>query len=60
MSCLDQDPVAQRSLQGCAPVTYYLDDIGFQATNEVAINWNSALAWLTAFADTIHRSDTTH
>ncbi|MET9310442.1 glycoside hydrolase family 9 protein [Kribbella sp. NPDC003505] len=46
-----QDPVAQRSLQGCAPATCYLDEIGSYSTNEVAINWNSALAWLTAYAD---------
>ncbi|MEV0791977.1 glycoside hydrolase family 9 protein [Kribbella sp. NPDC050459] len=47
-----QDPVAQRNLQGCAPATCYLDEIGSYSTNEVAINWNSALAWLTAYADT--------
>jgi endoglucanase len=46
-----QDPVAQRNLQGCAPATCYTDDIGSYSTNEVAINWNSALAWMTAFAD---------
>ncbi|MEU7893995.1 glycoside hydrolase family 9 protein [Nonomuraea sp. NPDC049152] len=50
-----QDPVAQRNLQGCVPAKCYIDDIGSYATNEVAVNWNSALAWLTAFAD-----DTTH
>ncbi|MET9275140.1 glycoside hydrolase family 9 protein [Kribbella sp. NPDC003557] len=47
-----QDPVAQRNLQGCAPATCYLDEIGSYSTNEVAVNWNSALAWLTAYADT--------
>jgi endoglucanase len=47
-----QDPVAQRNLPGCAPATCYLDEIGSYSTNEVAINWNSALAWLTAYADT--------
>jgi endoglucanase len=47
-----QDPVAQRKLQGCAPATCYVDDIGSYSTNEVAVNWNSALAWITAFADT--------
>ncbi|MFI5708674.1 glycoside hydrolase family 9 protein [Kribbella sp. NPDC051620] len=46
-----QDPVAQRALQGCAPATCYLDNIGSYSTNEVAVNWNSALAWITAFAD---------
>lgn len=47
-----QDPVAQRNLQGCAPATCYVDAIGSYSTNEVAVNWNSALAWITAFADT--------
>ncbi|MGW6277763.1 glycoside hydrolase family 9 protein [Kribbella sp. NPDC055071] len=46
-----QDPVAQRNLQGCAPAKCYLDEIGSYSTNEVAINWNSALAWMTAYAD---------
>jgi endoglucanase len=51
-----QDPVAQRNLPGCAPAKCYLDDIGSYSTNEVAINWNSALAWLTAYADTQART----
>ena len=46
-----QDPVAQRNLPGCAPATCYIDEIGSYSINEVAINWNSALAWLTAYAD---------
>jgi len=46
-----QDPVAQRNLVGCAPAKCYLDEIGSYSTNEVAINWNSALAWLTTYAD---------
>lgn len=46
-----QDPVALQNLRGCAPATCYIDDIGSYSTNEVAINWNSALAWITAFAD---------
>ncbi|GGU43437.1 glycoside hydrolase family 9 protein [Lentzea flava] len=48
-----QDPVAQQNLPGCAPAKCYIDDIGSWSTNEVAINWNSALAWVSAFADTI-------
>ncbi|MFD1933182.1 MULTISPECIES: glycoside hydrolase family 9 protein [Nonomuraea] len=43
---------AEQILAGCAPATCYIDDIGSYATNEVAINWNSALAWVAAFADT--------
>ncbi|HCT75698.1 MAG TPA: endoglucanase, partial [Micromonosporaceae bacterium] len=46
-----QDPVAQRMLPGCAPAKCYIDEIGSYSTNEVAINWNSALAWIAAFAD---------
>ncbi|GAB3928410.1 cellulase [Kribbella albertanoniae] len=46
-----QDPVAQRNLQGCAPAKCYIDEIGSYSTNEVAVNWNSALAWLTTYAD---------
>ncbi|TDD49501.1 endoglucanase [Kribbella antibiotica] len=46
-----QDPVAQRNLVGCAPAKCYIDEIGSYSTNEVAVNWNSALAWLTTYAD---------
>ncbi|WP_328995094.1 glycoside hydrolase family 9 protein [Kribbella sp. NBC_01245] len=48
-----QDPVAQRNLPGCAPATCYVDDIGSWSTNEVAVNWNSALAWISAFASSV-------
>ncbi len=44
------DPVAKERLNGCAPAACYIDDIGSYSTNEVAINWNSSLAWLAAFA----------
>jgi endoglucanase len=29
----------------------YIDDIGSFSTNEVAINWNAPLAWVTTFLD---------
>ncbi|MBP2326863.1 endoglucanase [Kibdelosporangium banguiense] len=45
-----QDPVAQDKLRGCAAAMCYIDDIGSWATNEVTINWNSALAWVAGFA----------
>ncbi|MEU0405859.1 glycoside hydrolase family 9 protein, partial [Streptomyces sp. NPDC006197] len=45
-----QDPVAQEKLAGCAPAACYVDDIGSYSTNEVAINWNAPLAWLSAYA----------
>lgn len=50
-----QDPVAQQNLTGCAPAKCYIDDLGSWSTNEVAINWNSSLAWIAAFADSRHR-----
>ncbi|MFC3501764.1 glycoside hydrolase family 9 protein [Micromonospora krabiensis] len=44
-----QDPFAAQLLAGCAPMFCYVDDIASYATNEVAINWNSALAWIASF-----------
>jgi endoglucanase len=46
-----QDPVASSRLKGCAPQKCFVDDIESYATNEVAINWNAPLAWLSAFLD---------
>ncbi|MEV4532588.1 glycoside hydrolase family 9 protein [Asanoa sp. NPDC049518] len=43
------DPFAKQLLDGCAPMFCYVDDINSYATNEVAINWNSALAWVASF-----------
>ena len=43
------DPFAQQLLAGCAPMFCYVDDIASYSTNEVAINWNSALAWIASF-----------
>jgi endoglucanase len=44
-----QDPYAQAKLAGCAPQFCYIDDIQSYSTNEEAVNWNSALAWVSAF-----------
>jgi endoglucanase len=44
-----QDPKAQAKLQGCLPQFCYIDDIESWSTNELTINWNSTLAWVTAF-----------
>ncbi|WP_328425792.1 glycoside hydrolase family 9 protein [Micromonospora sp. NBC_00389] len=44
-----QDPFAAQLLAGCEPMFCYVDDINSYATNEVAINWNSALAWIASF-----------
>jgi endoglucanase len=43
------DPFAKKLLAGCAPQFCYVDDIESYATNEVAINWNSALTWAASF-----------
>ncbi|MFV2012697.1 MULTISPECIES: glycoside hydrolase family 9 protein [unclassified Micromonospora] len=43
------DPFARDLLEGCAPMFCYVDDIESYATNEVAINWNSALSWIASF-----------
>ncbi|MGA5764206.1 glycoside hydrolase family 9 protein [Nonomuraea bangladeshensis] len=53
-----QDPVAQRLLQGCKPQFCYIDHIESWSTNELTINWNSPLAWVSAFlADRGERVD---
>jgi endoglucanase len=43
------DPFAAALLAGCAPQFCYVDDINSYSTNEVAVNWNSALAWIGSF-----------
>ena len=44
-----QDPFAANLLKGCVGQFCYVDDIQSFSTNEVAINWNSALAWAASF-----------
>jgi endoglucanase len=44
-----QDPYAQSKLAGCVAQFCYIDDIQSYSTNEEAINWNSALAWVSSF-----------
>jgi len=46
------DPPADDVLQGCMPQLCYVDDVNSYSTNEVAINWNSALAWVSGWAAT--------
>lgn len=41
-----QDPVAARLLAGCPPQRCFVDHVEAYSVNEVAINWNAALAWL--------------
>jgi endoglucanase len=47
-----QDPVAEQELVGCVGAMCYIDHIESYSTNEVTINWNAPLAWLSAYADT--------
>jgi len=44
-----QDPKAQELLTGCVGQFCYVDHIDSWSTNELTINWNSALAWVAAF-----------
>jgi endoglucanase len=47
-----QDPyVKAAGLAGCAPAKCYIDHLEFSSLNEVAINWNAPLAWVTAWLD---------
>jgi endoglucanase len=43
------DPFAAQLLEGCKPMFCFVDHIESYATNEVAVNWNSALAWIASF-----------
>ncbi|MGZ3144874.1 glycoside hydrolase family 9 protein [Lentzea chajnantorensis] len=45
-----QDPIVQRLLTGCPQQKCWVDDIGAYSVNEVAVNWNSALAWVSGWA----------
>ena len=45
------DPTMQATFtEGCAPAMCYLDEIQSWASNEITVNWNSALSWLASFA----------
>lgn len=44
-----QDPYAQSRLKGCTGQFCYIDDIQSWSTNETAVNWNAALAWMASF-----------
>ncbi|MES1172326.1 MAG: glycoside hydrolase family 9 protein, partial [Bacteroidota bacterium] len=47
-----QDPWVQAAgLAGCAPQKCFMDHGGAWSVNEVTINWNAPLAWVTAFLD---------
>ncbi|WP_159098037.1 glycoside hydrolase family 9 protein [Hirschia baltica] len=48
------DEVAQELLKSCkqAPITCWVDDIKAYSLNEVAINWNAPLVWVTSYLET--------
>ncbi|HVV49680.1 MAG TPA: glycoside hydrolase family 9 protein [Polyangia bacterium] len=49
-----QDPYIRRmGMGGCPPETCYVDNTDSYSTNEVAINWNAALAWTAALLDDV-------
>jgi len=52
-----QDPVAQQKLKGCLPQLCYIDDIQSWSTNEIAINWNSALSWVASWVADLDDGD---
>ena len=43
------DPVAGPLFQGCAAQFCYIDDIGSWSTNEITINWNAPMSWVSSF-----------
>jgi len=46
------DPVAVNANLGGLPESKrYIDDIGSYTTNEVTINWNAPLVWVSAFLE---------
>jgi endoglucanase len=46
-----QDPYAAANLAGCKPQKCYVDNYQAYSVNEVTINWNAPLAWLSAYLD---------
>ncbi|MEV8513664.1 glycoside hydrolase family 9 protein [Dactylosporangium sp. NPDC051484] len=49
-----QDEVASAALKGCKPQLCYMDDIQSWSTNELTINWNASLAWVSSFVADQH------
>jgi len=44
-----QDPLSGVKLAGCIAQFCYLDDVNAYSTNEITINWNSGLSWVSSF-----------
>ena len=52
------DPIATPLFaDGCAAQFCYVDDIGSWATNEITINWNAPLSWVSSFVADLDRGD---
>jgi endoglucanase len=49
------DPVAAKLKGHCAPQRCWADDINAYALNEMAINWNAPLVWVTAYLNADQR-----
>ncbi len=47
------DPVAANKLTGCVDQFCYLDEIGSWSTNEITINWNAPLSWVSGFVTSL-------
>lgn len=45
------DEVAREIIASCAPQTCWRDDVRAYSLNEVAINWNAPLVWVSAYLD---------
>ncbi|NHA68803.1 glycoside hydrolase family 9 protein [Phycicoccus flavus] len=43
------DPVAAANLAGCVDQFCYIDEIGSWSTNEITVNWNAPLSWVSGF-----------
>ncbi len=48
-----EDPVAAVRLADCHAQKCFLDDIDSWSTNEITINWNAPLAWVSAFLESV-------
>ncbi len=52
-----QDPRVKAAVPAdCAPATCFVDHIDSYSTNEVAINWNAAFAWVSAYLDEVGKT----
>ena len=47
------DPVSAAMLQGCVSQFCYIDKIGSWSTNEITINWNAPLSWVSGFLSSL-------